>query len=155
MIKFETIQLNDKNIYEKLLHNNTEHGCEYSFSNLFMWGTQKIAFLENHVLLFSSFDSHCFCPFPVGCGNKKDVLEAIFKETGSLGIRISPNIHRGISKREFVTKEYEINGQKYEVTFKVGYVNGEVISSRPEYEDLKRIAKDSGLALRDVKELIK
>ena len=88
--------------------------------------------------------------------DKRDkLLEAIFKETGSLGIRITPNIHRSISKREFVTKEYEINGKKYEVTFKIGYVNGEVISSRPEYEDLKRIAKDSGLALKDIKELVK
>ena len=88
--------------------------------------------------------------------DKRDkLIEAIFKETGSLGIRITPNIHRGISKREFVTKEYKINGKIYEVTFKVGYINDEIISSRPEYEDLKRIAKDSGLALRDVKELIK
>ena len=87
--------------------------------------------------------------------NRDKLLEAIFKETGSLGIRITPNIHRGISKREFITKEYEINGKTYDVTFKVGYVNGEIISSRPEYEDLKKIAKDSGLALKDVKELIK
>ena len=87
--------------------------------------------------------------------NREKILEAIFKETGSLGIRISENIHRGISKREFITKEYEINGKTYEVTFKLGYVNGEEISSRPEYEDLKRIAKDSGLTLREVKEMIR
>ncbi|MBQ2635629.1 MAG: nickel pincer cofactor biosynthesis protein LarC [Methanobrevibacter sp.] len=87
--------------------------------------------------------------------DREKILNAIFKETGSLGIRISENIHRGISKREFVKKEYEINGKTYEVTFKVGYVNGEIISSRPEYEDLKRIAKDSGLTLREVKELIR
>ena len=41
------------------------------------------------------------------------------------------------------------------MTFKIGYVNGEIISRRPEYEDLKRIAEDSGLALRKVKELIR
>jgi uncharacterized protein (DUF111 family) len=41
------------------------------------------------------------------------------------------------------------------VTFKIAYVNGEVISRRPEYEDLKRIANDSGLALREVNELIR
>ena len=87
--------------------------------------------------------------------NREKILEAIFKETGSLGIRISENIHRGISKRKFITKEYEINGKTYEVTFKVGYVNGEEISSRPEYEDLKRIAKDSDLTLREVKEMIR
>ena len=88
--------------------------------------------------------------------SKRDKLvNLIFKETGTLGIRISPNIHRGLAKREFVKKSYEIKGKEYEVTFKVGYVNGEVISKRPEYEDLKKIAKESGLALRKVKELIK
>jgi len=83
------------------------------------------------------------------------ILDTIFKETGSLGIRIAPHIHRGISKREFVKKSYNIEGKDYEVTFKIGYVNGKIISERPEYEDLKRIAKDSGLALRDVMERIR
>ena len=83
------------------------------------------------------------------------ILDTIFKETGSLGIRIAPHIHRGISKREFVKKSYNIDGKDYEVTFKIGYVNGKIISKRPEYEDLKRIAKDSGLALRDIREMIR
>lgn len=85
---------------------------------------------------------------------REAILDTIFKETGSLGIRISPQMHRGIAKREFKTKTYEINGKDYEVTFKIGYVNGEIISNRPEYEDLKKIANDTGLALRKVKELI-
>ena len=58
-------------------------------------------------------------------------------------------------EREFETKTYDINGKSYDVTFKIGYVNGEVISRRPEYEDLKHIAQDTGLALRKVKELIR
>lgn len=86
---------------------------------------------------------------------RDELVNIIFKETGSLGIRIAPNIHRGIAKREFVNKTFEIEGKKYEVTFKIGYVNGQVISSRPEYEDLKRIAGESGLSLRKVKEIIK
>lgn len=87
--------------------------------------------------------------------NRDHLVNIIFKETGSLGIRIAPNIHRGIAKREFVKKTFNINEKDYEVTFKIGYVNGEIISKRPEYEDLKHIAQDSGLALKDVKELIK
>lgn len=87
--------------------------------------------------------------------NRDKIVETIFAETGSLGIRISPNMHRGVAKREFVKKTFDINGKKYEVTFKIGYINGEIISKRPEYEDLKRIAEDSDLPLRKVKELIK
>lgn len=87
--------------------------------------------------------------------NRETLIEAIFKETGSLGIRIIPNMHRGLAKREFTKKEFEIEGETFEVTFKIGYVNGEIISSRPEYEDLKKIAKKTGLPLIKVKELIK
>ena len=85
---------------------------------------------------------------------RDEIVNLIFKETGSLGIRIAPNIHRGLAKREFIKKTYEIEGKEYEVTFKIGYINGEIISKRPEYEDLKRIAIDSGLSLRKVKEII-
>lgn len=86
--------------------------------------------------------------------NRDHLIDTIFQETGSLGIRISPNLHRGIAKREFVKKTFDINGKDYEVTFKIGYVNGEIISKRPEYEDLKRIAKDSGLPLRKIREMV-
>ena len=87
--------------------------------------------------------------------NREKLVESIFNETGSLGIRIAPNLHRGIAEREFTKKEFEIKGEKFEVTFKIGYVNGEIISSRPEYEDLKHIAEKTGLPLIKVKEIVK
>lgn len=87
--------------------------------------------------------------------NRNQLVNVIFKETGSLGIRIAPNLHRGIAKRDFVKKEFEINGETFEVTFKNGYVNGEIISSRAEYEDLKKIAQKTGLPLIKVKEMIR
>lgn len=86
--------------------------------------------------------------------NRENILNIIFKETGSLGIRITPNLHRGVAKREFETKTFNIEGKNYDVTFKIGYVNGKVISRRPEFEDLKRIAQDSGLALKKLREMI-
>lgn len=85
---------------------------------------------------------------------REALVKLIFKETGSLGIRIAQNIHRGIAKREFVKKEVEINGEKFEVTFKIGYVNGEIISKRPEYEDIKKIASKTGLPLKDITKLV-
>ena len=86
---------------------------------------------------------------------RDDLVNLLFKETGSLGIRIAPNIHRGLAKREFIKKTFEIKDKEYEVTFKIGYVNGEIISNRAEYEDLKKIAQDTNLSLREVKEIIK
>lgn len=87
--------------------------------------------------------------------NREKLVDTIFAETGSLGIRIAPNLHRGIAERKFIKKEFEIKGEKFEVTFKIGYVNGEIISSRPEYEDLKQIAEKTGLPLIKVKEIVK
>ena len=87
--------------------------------------------------------------------NREKIIKTIFKETGSLGIRIVPNMHRGIAKREFEKRTFEIEGEMFEVTFKIGYVDGEVISKRPEYEDLKRIAQKTGLPLKKVKEIIR
>ena len=86
----------------------------------------------------------------------RDILvERIFEETGSLGIRIIPHIHRGMAKREFVKKNVNIDGKNYEITFKIGYVNDKIISERPEYEDLKKIAEETGLALKKVMEMVK
>lgn len=87
--------------------------------------------------------------------NREVILDTIFKETGSLGIRIAPHIHRGITKREFVKKAVNVNGRDFEVTFKIAYINDKIISKRPEYEDLKRIAKDSGLSLREIREMVR
>lgn len=86
MIQYKNVQLEDKTAYENLLHNTTEHGCYYTFANLFMWGTQQIAFLNEHVLLFSEFDGNCFYPFPIGFGDKKEILEQIFADTKERGL---------------------------------------------------------------------
>ena len=87
--------------------------------------------------------------------NRDKIVDTIFKHTGSLGIRISPNIHRGVAKREFEKTTVNIDGEEFEVTYKIGYINGEVISKRAEFEDLKHIAQITGLSLREVKEKLK
>lgn len=86
MIDFRTIKLEDKKIYNEYLYQGSPNGCEYSFSNLFMWGLQGIALLHNHVILYSRYDNHCFYPFPIGIGDKKEVLDAIFADAEERGI---------------------------------------------------------------------
>jgi pyridinium-3,5-bisthiocarboxylic acid mononucleotide nickel chelatase len=53
------------------------------------------------------------------------------------------------------TKSYEIgqvivDGCRYDANVKISSVNGEVLSMKPEYEDLKRIVKKLALPLRKV-----
>lgn len=80
MIDFRPIELNDKTAYNACLYRGTPKGCEFSFGNLFMWGSQEITYVDNHALLYSRYDCHCFYPFPIGSGDKKAVLDAIFAD---------------------------------------------------------------------------
>lgn len=86
MIHFKTITLEQKELYESYLQSSTEHGCEYTFGNLFMWGLQQATVLHDHIVLFSEFDNHCFYPFPIGTGDKKMILDAIFADAKERGL---------------------------------------------------------------------
>jgi len=81
------------------------------------------------------------------------LLSTIFKETGTLGIRVSENTHRGVANREFVSLDVDVNGKTEKITFKLGFIGNELISSRPEYEDLKRIAIERDMPLNEVMEI--
>lgn len=86
MIEFKPVTLNMKETYEQLFQNASEHGCEYSFTNLFTWGNQTVAFQDDHILLFSQFDDRTFYPFPIGTGDKKGVIESIRRDAAKRGI---------------------------------------------------------------------
>ena len=82
--------------------------------------------------------------------NTEHLLKTIFTETGSLGIRVTPMTHRGIAKREFKKIPITINKQEYEVTYKIAYIDNKIISNRPEFEDMKKIALKTGYPLKNV-----
>ncbi len=135
MIDFKPITLEYKQIYDKYLQNGQEHGCEYSFANLFLWGRQKAALLQDHVVLFSQYNRRSVYPFPVGSGDKKAVLDAIIADSKERGIpcRITsltkdaaevldtlyPNMFKFHNDRDFFDYVYDINnladlkGSKY------------------------------------------
>jgi len=86
MIPFRRIELADKTQYETYLFAEPERGCEYSFANLFMWGRQEIAFLDDCALLFSHFNGHTVYPWPQGPGDKRMALETILADARQRGI---------------------------------------------------------------------
>jgi len=75
----------------------------------------------------------------------EEVAKIIMRETGSLGVRIF-DIERITADREFKT----IKLFDESVRLKVGRVNDEIISQKPEFEDLKNIAKKYGIPLKDL-----
>ncbi|MBQ7801863.1 MAG: DUF2156 domain-containing protein [Oscillospiraceae bacterium] len=86
MINFQRLDLNCKARYDQYLMTCGERGCEYSFTNLFLWGRQKAAFVEGRLALFSQFNRRSVYPFPVGGGDVKPALDAIIGDAKERGI---------------------------------------------------------------------
>ena len=86
MIDFQRLDLSVKPRYDACLMNFRERGCEYSFVNLFLWGRQKAAFVGEHLALLSQFDRRSVYPFPVGTGDKKEILDRIIQDARARGI---------------------------------------------------------------------
>ena len=84
---------------------------------------------------------------PVDC----DVLsELIIRETGTLGVRVIPFVHRNIASRKIVPVQFHINGIEVEIRIKVGMIGKDIISVKPEYEDVRKVSYERGMPLKDV-----
>lgn len=86
MIDFHRIQIENKEEYEKILLSSPTRGCEYSFSNLYFWGRQQIAFLDGCVAFFAHFNGFSVYPYPIGPGDRRAVLEKIMDDAAQRGI---------------------------------------------------------------------
>ena len=84
--------------------------------------------------------------------NQDTILRKIFKETGTLGIRIFPQIHRTILKRKKIPFKLNIKGERT-AKFKVAFLDSKIVAARIEYEDAKKIASQTGIPLRKVMEM--
>ena len=78
------------------------------------------------------------------------ISEVIIRETGTLGVRIMPFIHRNILEREIIPIEIEISGTKQKVRIKVGKIGNEIINTAPEYEDARYIAEKIQIPIKEV-----
>ena len=78
------------------------------------------------------------------------LAKIIIRETGSLGVRVFPSIHRLVAEREQRNVQVEICGRISSAGVKVSRLDGELLSVKPEYEDCKRIADETDQPLRTV-----
>lgn len=86
MIDFQPLDIKNKARYEAFLQSTGKQGCEYCFTNLYLWGRQQAAFVCDHLVLFSQFDRKSLYLFPAGTKDKKAVLEAIIEDAKERGI---------------------------------------------------------------------
>jgi hypothetical protein len=80
--------------------------------------------------------------------DQKKLAEMIMRETGSLGLRVFPSIHRQVAEREAKEVVVEINGKAYRAAVKVSRLEGRMLNIKPEFEDCKKVALETGLPLR-------
>ena len=76
-------------------------------------------------------------------------IKILMKETGSLGVRIR-EIPRLVAERTNQIYQLELFGKTFDVKVKISTVDGEIISAKPEYEHLRRIAEELNVPLRMV-----
>lgn len=80
MISFQHLDPAKKAAYDRFLHHCGERGCEYNFSNLYLWGRQRAAFHEGNLVFFSQFNRQSVYPFPLQGGELKPTLDAIIHD---------------------------------------------------------------------------
>ncbi len=78
------------------------------------------------------------------------LAKVIIQETGSLGVRVFPSIHRLVAERDQRNVQVEICGRIHSAEVKVSRMNGALLSVKPEYEDCRRIAEETDQPLRTV-----
>ncbi len=86
MIDFQPLSLDQQSLCRAHLACGGKRGCEYNFTNLYLWGRQKAAFVEGHLVIFSQYGRQSFYLFPVGCNDKKAVLSALIEDAKQRGI---------------------------------------------------------------------
>lgn len=86
MIQFKKLDPAHKADYDRYLLHCGQRGCEYNFANLYLWGRQKAAFLEDSLVFFSQFNQRSVYLFPVSRGDMKKTLDAIIHDAHTRGI---------------------------------------------------------------------
>jgi uncharacterized protein (TIGR00299 family) protein len=82
--------------------------------------------------------------------NCDTLSEIIFRETGTLGVRVMPLMHRNILEREIIPITVDFGTLKAEIRIKVGFIGEEIINTAPEYEDALQISERIGLPIKEV-----
>lgn len=86
--------------------------------------------------------------------NAEHLVNVLMEETGTLGVRMLPHVHRGVAIRENIIHNIKIKDNDEKIRFKIGEINGKVIKCSPEYDDLKILSDKTGIPVKDLKDYI-
>ncbi|WP_094228775.1 nickel pincer cofactor biosynthesis protein LarC [Methanolobus psychrotolerans] len=83
--------------------------------------------------------------------NSERIAREIMKETGTLGIRVIPTVHRFVADRRMDKVTLSVTGEEFTVAVKIAQDRtGEILHISAEYEDCRKVADKVGLPLKEV-----
>lgn len=80
---------------------------------------------------------------------EEGILDCIFRETSTLGVRIKRQLRRCLER-----KTIKVKTKLGPAQVKIGSFKNKPITIAPEYEDCARLAKESGLPLKEVYKMV-
>ena len=86
MIPFERLTLDKKPEYDALLRHAAHRGCAFSFANLYLWGRQCAAKVDDTLLLFSHFQGKTMYPYPAGPEVTRETIDLLIADARERGI---------------------------------------------------------------------
>ncbi|WP_049894007.1 nickel pincer cofactor biosynthesis protein LarC [Salinarchaeum sp. Harcht-Bsk1] len=79
------------------------------------------------------------------------VARTLAEETGSLGVREAGAAHRWVAERRIESVTVEVDGESFPIEVKVGTdADGSIFDVSAEYDDAAAVARETGLAFREV-----
>jgi uncharacterized protein (TIGR00299 family) protein len=82
------------------------------------------------------------------------LIRVLMEETGSLGVRVR-EFRKVVAGRTRETVPVTIAGRQFEVRVKISHVNGNIFSRKPEFDDLRAIARELHLPLRSIEDEVR
>jgi uncharacterized protein (DUF111 family) len=82
--------------------------------------------------------------------NARAVARRLAEETGTLGVREHGAGHRFVADRRVESVGLDVGGESHEVAVKFGAVDGTVFDVSAEHDDALAVARETGLAVREV-----
>jgi uncharacterized protein (TIGR00299 family) protein len=86
-------------------------------------------------------------------GDTARLSKILVAETGTLGVRVVPAVHRLTIARSVETVQIHINDCECHIRVKVAKLEGELVSVKAEYEDALECARKFSLSLREVQRI--
>lgn len=82
------------------------------------------------------------------------LAKLLARETGSLGIRCTPMVHRFVAERSVSQETVVVNGESYAIDVKTACMDAVPYSRKAEFDQLFRAAAAAGVSVRDLKRIV-